>query len=121
MSKSIKLKDNTFIDSTGVTHDRDLLSTILNNIYSFDCKYDAGQTVNANDFVKSGFYLFDTNETITNRPTKVVNQVDFLLVINHKSSWTNSTIQIWFNYNAALYFRVRVWGSWASWKKITIS
>ena len=32
MAKSIKLKDNTYIDSTGVTHNRELLSTLLNNI-----------------------------------------------------------------------------------------
>lgn len=32
MSKSIKLKDNTYIDSTGVTHNRGLLSTILSNL-----------------------------------------------------------------------------------------
>ena len=34
MSKSIKLKDNTFIDSTGITHDRSLLSGLLNTISS---------------------------------------------------------------------------------------
>lgn len=29
MAKSIKLKNNTYIDSTGITHNRDLLSNIL--------------------------------------------------------------------------------------------
>lgn len=31
-NKSIKLKDNNYIDSTGVVHNRGLLSTLLNNI-----------------------------------------------------------------------------------------
>ena len=31
MSKSIKLKNNTYIDSSGVTHNRTLLSTILSD------------------------------------------------------------------------------------------
>lgn len=29
MNKSIKLNDNTYLDSNGITHDRALLSTIL--------------------------------------------------------------------------------------------
>ena len=32
MAKSIKLKNNNYIDSTGVVHNRGLLSTLLNNI-----------------------------------------------------------------------------------------
>lgn len=32
MSKSIKLKNNTYIDSTGITHNRELLSNILNTL-----------------------------------------------------------------------------------------
>ena len=32
MSKSIKLKNNTYIDSTGVVHNRGLLSTLLNTL-----------------------------------------------------------------------------------------
>ncbi len=32
MSKSIKLKDNTYIDSTGVSHNRDTLKNKLNSI-----------------------------------------------------------------------------------------
>lgn len=120
MSKSIKLKDNTFIDSTGVTHNRDLLSTILNNIYSFNKNYYAGGTANANDFIKSGIYQFDVNETVSNRPTKVANKLEFLVVLD-AVSWTNSTIQIWFNESYALYYRVRTWNTWTSWKKISIS
>ncbi len=32
MARSIKLKNNDFIDSTGITHEKKLLSTILNEI-----------------------------------------------------------------------------------------
>lgn len=32
MSKSIKPKDNIYIDSTGIVHNRELLSNVLNNI-----------------------------------------------------------------------------------------
>ena len=32
MSKSIKLKNNTYLDSSGVTHNRDLLSTLLTTL-----------------------------------------------------------------------------------------
>ena len=36
MSKSIKLKNNNYIDSTGITHGRELLSTILGNKIIYD-------------------------------------------------------------------------------------
>lgn len=32
MAKSIKLKNDTYIDSTGIMHNRSLLSTIINNL-----------------------------------------------------------------------------------------
>lgn len=32
MAKSVKLKDNYFIDSTGIVHEKGLLSTLLNSI-----------------------------------------------------------------------------------------
>lgn len=32
MSKSIKLKNNTYLDSSGITHNRDLLSTLLTTL-----------------------------------------------------------------------------------------
>jgi len=44
MSKSIKLENNNYIDSTGITHNRELLSTILNNA----TVYDSGTNTNGN-------------------------------------------------------------------------
>jgi hypothetical protein len=32
MAKSIKLKDNNYIDSTGIVHNRELLSNVLDNL-----------------------------------------------------------------------------------------
>lgn len=44
MSQSIKLNNNNYIDSTGITHNRELLSTILNN----KIIYDSGSNSNGN-------------------------------------------------------------------------
>ena len=96
------------------------INTLLQNFYSFKSEYygTAGTNLNANNFKDSGIYIFDTNVTITNRPTKVANNIEFLVVL--RGYYTNA-IQIWANYNSALYFRVMGWNSWSSWKKITIS
>lgn len=42
MAKSVKLKDNYFIDSTGVVHEKGLLSTLLNSILT---KINAEKTI----------------------------------------------------------------------------
>lgn len=96
------------------------INTLLQNFYSFKSEYygAAGTTLNANDFKNSGIYIFDTNITVTNRPTRITNNLDFLVVL--RGQYTNG-IQIWFNYNSVLYFRIMAWNSWTSWKKITIS
>lgn len=98
------------------------INTLLQNFYPFKKEYygTAGQTVNVNDFITSGIYLFDTNITINNRPTKVIQALEFMIVIE-AVKWTNCTIQIWFNGSSALFFRLRNWNTWASWKRITIT
>ena len=42
MAKSVKLKDNYFIDSTGIVHEKGLLSTLLNSILT---KINAENTI----------------------------------------------------------------------------
>ncbi len=36
MAKSIKLKNNNYIDSTGIVHNRELLSTVIENLKNID-------------------------------------------------------------------------------------
>lgn len=71
-------------------------------------------TLNANDFVNAGIYTFDPSTTISNRPTKVANNLEFLIVLETHS--TANLIQIWFNYTSKVYFRLKVWNNWTEWK-----
>ena len=59
MGRSIKLANNDYIDSSGVTHNRNLLSDILNKYYVL-YKY-VGNNGNANDYRNFGFYYFYQN------------------------------------------------------------
>lgn len=114
--KSFKFKDNNYLDTKGIVHNKEKLSDIF---YRFNKKYYGGQTLNANDFKVSGIYTFDTNNTISNRPPKVAKNLEFLIVLETHSAF--NTIQIWFNYTAVLYFRLNCWGTWTEWKTINIS
>lgn len=116
MSKSLKFKNDNYLDSTGIVHNKQKLSEIL---YGFVREYFGGKTLNANDFTESGIYVFDTNNTISNRPPKVTDNLEFLVVLETNS--TSNAIQIWFNFTGALYFRLKYWGTWTGWKKINIS
>lgn len=76
-------------------------------------KYYAGLTFNCNDIIDSGIYAIDTNNTITNGPTLVANNLNLLTVFN-----TGQVIQqIWNNYGT-VFLRNRWWDTWSSWKKI---
>lgn len=76
-------------------------------------KYYAGRTFNCNDITDSGIYAIDTNNTITNGPTLVANNLNLLTVLN-----TGQVIQqIWNNYGT-VFLRNRWWDTWSSWKKI---
>lgn len=116
MSKSFKFKNDNYLDSSGIVHNKQKLNEIL---YSFSKAYYGGKTLNANDFIKSGIYVFDTNNTISNRPPKVADNLEFLVVLETHSTY--NTVQIWFNFTGALYFRLKYWGTWSEWKKINIS
>lgn len=59
MSKSIKLKDNNYLDSTGITHNRNLLSTILNKL-----TYNSGWTRISTDY---GVYYKKVGNIVTVR------------------------------------------------------
>ena len=117
---NMKLDDiNTKFDNIDTSISN--ITTLLQKFYPFEKKYygTSGTTVNANDFKSSGVYLFDTYITVTNRPTKVAQALEYLIVL--ETAYSSCTIQIWFNGSSALYFRLRNWSTWASWKKITIS
>lgn len=79
MAKSIKLKDNNYIDSSGVVHNRTLLSTLLNNrLYQqtlYDSTPSAGSIANLSKP--------DSSYTISGN----FNNYDFLVVIFSSRVW----------------------------------
>ena len=121
-NKSIKLKDYHYIDSRGIVFGHDTLNYLLSTFfYHFQSKYYAGQTLNLNDFVDSGIYSLDTNNTTTNKPPVSANTLDYLIVIKVSQSNSNNMIQIYINSTSSLFYRTREWGTWKSWKKINLS
>ena len=70
MSKSIKIKNNTYIDSTGVTHKKSLLSTLLDNI------------------TNSTKTLSDSITKINNSITSINNSINSIDKINFKNANT---------------------------------
>ena len=118
---SIKFKNNHYIDARGIVYEHDTLNYLLNTFfYYFQQNYYAGQTLNLNNFVNSGIYSLDTNNTTSNKPPVTSNALDYLLVIRVSKNDSN-IIQIYFNSISGLYYRTREWNTWRGWKKITIT
>ena len=106
------MKDNNYIDSNGITHNRELLSDVLEKKLNNGLSYNINAT-DANTITKSGFYY---GNEVTNTPVKYC----YLLVITHHSSY-NYCVQICFQQNeASPNFWVRQksgadnWGRWCA-------
>lgn len=84
MSKSLKFKNNNYLDSSGIVHKKELLSDILNNItdrmagYGEECKVVHGDWNTACGNV-SGFYM---GYNLENSPKNVLSGNNWFFVIH---------------------------------------
>jgi hypothetical protein len=111
LNKAIKLKDNTYVDSTGVVHNRELLSSLLNSLINdvnklkptvlYANDYGEGDTVNLNDSVANYEYieilykdydhfyhsvkLYHADNTDTVLISSYIDAVNFIIKVNKKS------------------------------------
>lgn len=86
MPKSIKYKNDTFIDSSGITHNRTLLKDILNNLNK------------EQKILWQGAWYMDSNKTVTLSETISEQKNGIVLVF---SGYSNGSPQ---NYNFTTYF-----------------
>ncbi len=122
MSKSIKLKDNNYWDSTGVTYKRNPLNTIIDNMRKLKLLVGIQQsTIDIDNMFEGGIYEIATSlQTFINVPAGV--SYGILIIIEasgiRNGAWQNTQI-IFQNGNGGIFFRNRVNNRWDSWKKIT--
>ena len=106
MSKSIKLKDNTYLDSRGITHNRTLLNTILERLLSQ--KYSG---VDANDYTNTGIYYL-TRDCI-NVPS------NWIYLVVFRALNTTDMVQLGINAgNSTIYVRNYNGTSWSTWHTV---
>lgn len=109
MSKSIKLQDNTFLDSTGIVHNKQLLSDIL--------KYttrDISRT-DLNSYTKDFVAAYGHN--LTNTPTSELNLGHLLSIPRHDEE--GYVTQYFSPYTTNdTYIRKCDGGTWGNWIKI---
>ena len=125
MSKSIKFKNNTFLDSAGVTHRRQILSDILEQLLygGYQAQYTPSQMAqmtaeNHSSIIDtSKTHLFQTNwQDYSHYDTRFAGVLGVFL-----KAGTNSTggIAIIFFYNGNIGINVWIDGNrWGGWKWI---
>lgn len=108
MSKSIKLKNDNYLDSKSIVHNKNLLYTILQQL--------TGRTYynsDANTFTATGIYYLSTGATNTPENLTWI----YLMVI--KSTASADIIQFAMRVGGdKIYFRSYAGSSWKDWKKI---
>ena len=119
MSKSDKLKDGNYIDSTGIVHGKKNLSDILDSaLYT---KGALDYTKNWNDLIVPGTYIYNGwsgEDTGSNRPTDE-RGMGFVIVL-HNSTWGNRQ-QIYIS-TTGIYVRLFYQNTtWGSWRHVSIS
>ena len=123
MSKSIKFRNNTYLDSKGITHNRSLLSDILGNLLNGGSPvvyhpYQLAQMTSENrtaviDVTKTHLFYSDWQDYAS-----YDNRFCGVLGIYLRGVGTSSTggVAIIFFYNNAIGINVRIdynrWGGW---------
>ncbi len=108
MSKSFKLKNNNYLDSSSIVDGHDSLKSVLSNL-----RGSVNSDADADNFVNTGIYYLTRGAT--NTPSNLT--WCYLLVLRAKShnDMVQIAIQIGGNY---LYYRTRNGQTWSVWKKI---
>lgn len=120
MSKSIKLKNNTYIDSSSISYNRNMLTTIIDNLRSLELlKIKVLSTLDPNTLTTGGIYQIARSlQTFTNVPTGA--NYGILIVIQasggNGGAWQNT--QIIFDTGGIALYRSRVNNKWGAWFKI---
>lgn len=119
MSKSVKLKNDTYLDSSSIViknNDDQIISLdkylTLSNIIT-----NITENQDLDDYRKYGWYKWDAGVRPTNSPKDGC----VMLVIPH--TWGCIQFCIYFNINDMnIYYRKKVgWGSWSGWCKLVAS
>ena len=112
MSRSIKPKNNDYLDSTGIVHERTLLSEILKDDNIFKYKGSVYKNVNY-DTLKTGWYTVNTWTGTGGSNWPEDNVVGILIAVenNHQICFGQSKI----------YMRHKGSSAWASWIKVNLS
>lgn len=117
MSKSIKFKNNMFLDSTSIVHNKELLSNLLVGVGA-RCKEVSGDW-NTACGERTGFYM---GHALSNAPSRdTVSDWWYIIHLVHNSKFKK---QIGFSFSAGnyqLYLRGQDNGYWTAWKSITFS
>ncbi len=122
MSKSIKLKNNTYIDSTGVAHNKKTLSKMITDVNGGTdggiCTKRIVYSCNLNDLASYGSGLYLAYAPCKNSPRDSDTGLHWaVLQINYAA---NFCIQMAFNIHSqkGIYYRRDVDGAWESWQTI---
>lgn len=119
MSKSIKLKNDTYIDSTGVVVKDNYgdIKTIDRYLNLSNIVKDLPANADLNNYTNYGWYKWDANITPTNAPLSGCT----MLVIPHM--WGCMQFCTYYSKNNMnIYFRKKCnWEDWSNWCKLNIS
>lgn len=118
MSKSFRFKNNMFLDSTSIVHNKDKLSDLLVGIGS-TCKRVTGDwnTACGN---RTGFYR---GSGLKNAPPNIVTVASWIYVIHlvHDSLYKRQIAFSFSNKAPTVYMRNQDNGVWSEWRYITFS
>jgi hypothetical protein len=98
MSKSIKFKNNTYLDSTSVVHNKTTLQSILNTYGSrkfLEWKSTSSSDFNSNDFITPG--LYSIGHSYSNAPYSGEIYGVLMVLTNDGGIWrkTDSSSWLW--------------------------
>lgn len=96
MSKAIKFRNNTYLDSSGITHNKVTLESILNTYNSrkfLEWKTTTSKDFNSNDFYTPGLYSIGGN--YSHAPSSSTIYGVIMILTNDGGIWRKTATDSW--------------------------
>lgn len=123
MSKSYKLKDNNYIDSSSIVYEHVLLTDIIAGLKKIEqLERKVISTFDPNEITTGGLYqIARSKQTFQNVPSSIAYGVMLVLSASGGVSGAWQCTQIIFDNEGIIMFRNRVNNNWRTWKTITVT
>ena len=121
MTKSIKLKNDNYIDSSGIVHGHSTLNNMIISHNNGICRKLRIGNIDANDLVQYGNALIVAEQVTKNFPATGITQHYYVIQLVYNEIYVvQIAIHVW-EVPLRIYVRRKISNAWKEWESVLLS